>query len=250
MTDPRAVTPKVSGLSAARAVPLALALERYGLSAFFLYLARGEGLQVHRVLMALRAEGTTDGLFLELVRHTLVLSLNLLVGLLLLLGRRPEVPPQTWKEVLVPLGANFFYLAYNLTAWLPAPLTINLWPEAWRQALAWMAFVHGLSGFAFALWAAAALGRSFAVLVEVKSVVTTGPYRYVRHPIYLSYLLQAVGLVLAYGSVAFLTLVAGHVSILVYRARLEEARLSAASALYRAYRERTPFLLPGRPRTA
>jgi len=238
----------LESLKVARVVPLALAFERFGLSAFFLYLALGEAVQVRGHLAALQGGGA-EGHLLEVARHLLIFLLDVLVGLLLLLGRRPLVPPQQWRDLVVPLFANFFYLGYNVTARLPAALTANLWPETWRPALAQAALGLGLVGFSLSLWAAAYLGRSFAVLVAVKPVVTGGPYRFVRHPIYLSYGFHAAALVCAYGSIAFAVLVAGHVALLLYRARLEEDLLVRSSAEYRAYRERTPFLLPGTVRS-
>jgi len=234
-------------LPVARAAPLALAVERYGLSAFFLYLAWGEIAQVRAHHAVLLTGDAPEGLFAEIVKHVLVVLLDLLVGMLLLSSRRPLVPPQEWKDVLVPLAANFFYLAYNLAEWVPAPLSANRWPAAWRMALAHVALYLGLSGFALAIWAILHLGRSFAVLVTVKRVVMRGPYRFVRHPIYLSYVLQTAGFVCAYGSLAFVALVAAHVALLVYRAHLEEARLAAHSDEYRDYRAKTGFLMPRWP---
>jgi protein-S-isoprenylcysteine O-methyltransferase Ste14 len=234
----------VGSPSLARAAPLVLFVERFFLSAFLLYLAWGEAVELRRLQAAFAAPVVPDWLLGELTKHALLFLLDLLVGALLLLSRRSVVPPQAWRDVLVPLAANFFYLAYNLAGWAPAPLQANLWQEAWRGTLARLALVVALVGFLLALWAAAHLGRSFAVLVTLKGVVAHGPYRYVRHPLYLSYLFQAVGLVCAYGSLAFLALAAAHVGLLVHRARLEEALLLASSAEYRLYRERTPFLLP------
>lgn len=236
-----------------RLASLALLLERYVLSLFFLYYAFRQIGAIHSALETLPAR-TGMALyavaFPELVKHVLLLLFDVLVGLLLLLGRSPAVPPQGVREVLVPLVGNFFYLAYNVAGLAPAALTVNRVPSPWQFPLSLVALHLGVLAFALATWAVVHLGRSFAILVSVREVVLRGPYRYVRHPIYLSYLLQMIGFVCAYGSVLVLCLVAAHLAVTVWRARLEEARLSEHSAEYREYMRQTGFLFPrwNRPR--
>jgi protein-S-isoprenylcysteine O-methyltransferase Ste14 len=88
------------------------------------------------------------------------------------------------------------------------------------------------------------LGRSFAVLVSVRKIVSSGPYAYVRHPIYLGYAIDLCGLLLATSSIAMFTLAAGWVLLLIIRARIEEEMLSEADEGYRQYVTRTNFLFP------
>lgn len=51
-----------------------------------------------------------------------------------------------------------------------------------------MGFIVQTISQAFAIWAVLTLRSSFSVLPEAHSIVTTGPYRYVRHPIYTAYM--------------------------------------------------------------
>ncbi len=99
-------------------------------------------------------------------------------------------------------------------------------------------------GPAVAIWAVLYLGRSFGVFVVVRKVILDGPYQWVRHPIYLGYICMLAGLVLANFSAAYFILVPIHIGLLLYRARLEEARLSEHSAEYRQYMKRTGFIFP------
>ena len=58
-------------------------------------------------------------------------------------------------------------------------------------------------GLATRFWAVAALGGAFRTTVEVdpdQAVVTTGPYRWIRHPSYAGLLLIVAGLGLALGN--------------------------------------------------
>ena len=105
-------------------------------------------------------------------------------------------------------------------------------------------------GLATRVWAVAALGGAFRTTVEVdpdQAVVTTGPYRWIRHPSYAGLLLILAGLGLAIGN--WLSLAACLVlplPALVWRIHVEEAELSRVLGDgYRAYRIGTARLIPG-----
>jgi protein-S-isoprenylcysteine O-methyltransferase Ste14 len=88
------------------------------------------------------------------------------------------------------------------------------------------------------------LGRCFGVLPEARGLVTRGPYRWVRHPVYLGELTAATGLVLA-APVALNVLLGTILFIAQFvRMRLEETALRDAFPEYAAYASRTPRLLP------
>lgn len=55
-----------------------------------------------------------------------------------------------------------------------------------------------LVGFIFQVSTKVWLGRCFGLLPETRGIVTTGPYRLVRHPIYFGYLLNHVGFLLSH----------------------------------------------------
>jgi len=78
------------------------------------------------------------------------------------------------------------------------------------------------------------------------SLVTTGPYAYLRHPFYTSYLMFWSGWALATASVWSIVPVAFFVAIYVSAARNEERKFSATALApeYEDYRRRTGFLWP------
>jgi protein-S-isoprenylcysteine O-methyltransferase Ste14 len=104
-------------------------------------------------------------------------------------------------------------------------------------------------GYGIALWGISYLRRSFALMVAVREVVSGGPYAYVRHPMYLGYIFELSGLVLASCSLGMLLAAAGFICLMVVRARLEEGRLIEVSPEYRDYMKRTGFLFPRFHRT-
>ena len=81
-------------------------------------------------------------------------------------------------------------------------------------------------GASLSLISLLAMGRLFGIRPALRGLVTSGPYRFVRHPIYLSYLLADIGYNLQeWNSVTLLLVLVGWVS-LVYRIYAEERVLS------------------------
>jgi protein-S-isoprenylcysteine O-methyltransferase Ste14 len=105
-------------------------------------------------------------------------------------------------------------------------------------------------GLAIRVWAIAALGRAFRTTVEVdpaQAVVTTGPYRWVRHPSYTGLLLIVTGYGLAAGNWLALAVCAVlPLPALLRRIAVEEAELTRVLGdRYRAYQAQTKRLIPG-----
>jgi protein-S-isoprenylcysteine O-methyltransferase Ste14 len=97
---------------------------------------------------------------------------------------------------------------------------------------------------AFLLASVLALGTCFGVLPEARGLVTRGPYRLVRHPVYLGELGVCAGLVIGspttWNLSAAVVLLAGQ----LVRMRLEERALEREFPEYAAYAAHTPRLLP------
>ena len=77
-------------------------------------------------------------------------------------------------------------------------------------------------------------------------LVTTGPYRLVRHPIYLGLALLVMGEALAFGSwPALMIVLSGIVPTFAWRARAEEKLLRRTFAeRYALYQQRTRMIIP------
>jgi protein-S-isoprenylcysteine O-methyltransferase Ste14 len=225
-----------------RAAQFAVFAEKYLLSVLYLYY----GWVQFRV--AWQGLGTAG--FPSLANSLLMCAFQLGVGAALLLNRAPVRLPQNWKEIVLPLAGTYYYLLYNYAGLLPRILQQPLAPASTQTPLAAVALGLSFIGYAIALWGLLHLGRSFALLVSVRGIVTGGPYRYLRHPIYFGYLLHLGSLFLSRTSLGMLLLVAGHVLLTLCRARLEEARLIEHSEAYRAYAARTGFLWPSRRQRA
>ena len=81
-------------------------------------------------------------------------------------------------------------------------------------------------GASLSLVSLLAIGRLFGIRPALRGLVTSGPYRFVRHPMYLSYVLADIGYNLQeWNSVTLLLVFVGWIS-LVYRIHAEERLLS------------------------
>jgi protein-S-isoprenylcysteine O-methyltransferase Ste14 len=88
------------------------------------------------------------------------------------------------------------------------------------------------------------LGKSFSILAEARRLVTEGPYRIVRHPLYLCEGVALVGVTLqALSPLAVLIAIAA-VMVQCRRMINEEAILKATFPEYRIYAAKTSFLIP------
>jgi protein-S-isoprenylcysteine O-methyltransferase Ste14 len=113
----------------------------------------------------------------------------------------------------------------------------------------WVGAVLGAAGIPFAYWVFRTIGRNVSETVLTKAtheLVTDGPYRWVRHPLYTvgSSLFVAASLLAANWFIGAFT-VAVIVMILLVVIPKEEANLiDTFGEAYRAYRKRTGRLLP------
>jgi protein-S-isoprenylcysteine O-methyltransferase Ste14 len=92
------------------------------------------------------------------------------------------------------------------------------WPTA---GLVLVTLAAGLS-----LVSLLAMGRRFGIRPALRALVTSGPYRFVRHPMYLSYVLADIGYNLQEWNFVTLLLVFVGWASLVYRIHAEERVLS------------------------
>jgi protein-S-isoprenylcysteine O-methyltransferase Ste14 len=105
-----------------------------------------------------------------------------------------------------------------------------------------------LAGLLVAGWAVRTLGSSMTVLPrprEQHELITRGPFRWVRHPVYSGVLLTALGACLISGSWIALALSLCLFVLFDLKARREEAWLAQRYPQYLEYRRRTRKFVPG-----
>ena len=102
-----------------------------------------------------------------------------------------------------------------------------------------------LFGSSAAVFTLLRLGGSFSVMAEARRLVTSGPYRFVRHPLYLSEELAVFGLFMQFFSVWTTIILALQIAFQLRRMHNEEAILAEILPEYAAYRNKTSRLIPG-----
>jgi len=112
----------------------------------------------------------------------------------------------------------------------------------------WLLFLSaGLAflGNGLALIVLGQLGRSFSIMSEARQLVTDGPYRIVRHPLYLTEEIAIIGICLPYWGWPMALLFLVHLAAQLVRLGNEERVLSDTFADYADYARRTARLIPG-----
>ena len=155
------------------------------------------------------------------------------VVVVLLVFRRPSrsVSRRPW-DWFVGLGGAFCVLLVRPRGSIP------LLPDAIGAAFQ-------VAGTAFELYGKVALGRSFGIVPANRGVVIGGPYRLVRHPIYLGYLATHLGFLVSNWSTYNAAI---YVITYCFQAAriLSEERILMESDEYRDYCGRVPYrLIPG-----
>lgn len=104
-----------------------------------------------------------------------------------------------------------------------------------------------VAGLGLAVWARLYIGRNWGMPMtqrQAPDLVTTGPYRFIRHPIYTGIILAAVGTAVA-TSLVGLIVVAVIAGFFVYSATREEKFLAGEFPdAFPAYKAKTKMLIP------
>jgi protein-S-isoprenylcysteine O-methyltransferase Ste14 len=124
------------------------------------------------------------------------------------------------------------------------PLLVLAAPRAAAPASALLS-AFGLIGVIASIGVILWLGRSFSVLPQARGLVTDGPYRHIRHPLYLAEFLvifsRAFELAQPWPFIVMTLVLASQIA----RMHFEERILCETYPDYRAYMRRTARLIPG-----
>lgn len=91
-------------------------------------------------------------------------------------------------------------LGWRITSWASAMLPLAALPDGTQVIQTWASTILAVVGLSLAIWALVNLGRAFGIAPADRGLVTSGPYRWLRHPAYAGEVLSVLGYVL--GSVS------------------------------------------------
>lgn len=154
--------------------------------------------------------------------------------------------------ILATLRPAGLLLWLGVIAYLANPAWMRWSSVALPAWLRWAGFVVFGLGLALLTWTLRGLGTNLTDTVVTRrahTLVTQGPYRWVRHPFYDAMALLIAGIALIAANWFMLLTGAVVFSLLAVRSRTEEAHLLARFGdSYRDYRERTGRFVPRRNR--
>jgi protein-S-isoprenylcysteine O-methyltransferase Ste14 len=148
-----------------------------------------------------------------------------------------------WLRIIIALGIYFIfrekiYASFFKSHTLP---TVN-------PIIGAIGALLTIIGVTIAIWARLYLGTNWGMpmtLKENRELVTGGPYKYIRHPIYAGMMLAMTGAVLALGLWWLFTVFVVYFLYFIYSATSEEKILAKEFPHeYPAYRKRTQMLIP------
>lgn len=154
-----------------------------------------------------------------------------------------------------PLSSRLTYMLALLAGgllitWHHSPwgelLDLRLWPRSMLSYL--IGFAALVAGLAFSVWARVHLGRNWSGNVTVKEgheLIRTGPYAYVRHPIYTGILTAVLGTAICSGTLRAALGLAIIAAALLVKLRAEERFMRETfPGQYEKYCEEVPALIP------
>ena len=172
--------------------------------------------------------------FLDLLSSLSTLVYFTLVIVLVFVRRMPIAKSTgLWPRIVAIVGAN---LEVALGTLHPISLPLSL------KVLSTALVMFGTGAEIVVLvW----LGRSFSIFPEARRLVLEGPYRWIRHPLYLTAAIATVGIAMGYAQPWAALLVLVTFGFQIRRMRNEERVLAATFPEYAAYAMRTARLIPG-----
>jgi len=130
-----------------------------------------------------------------------------------------------------------------------SPAWIKVLSVSFPGWLRWAGFALGLASLTFWWWTQVGLGKEWSPQLQLRNehhLVTTGPYRRIRHPLYTAMFGYGIGLALVTANWVFIVFALVVIGSMAARVpREEQMMIQAFGDEYKAYMRRTGRFLPG-----
>jgi protein-S-isoprenylcysteine O-methyltransferase Ste14 len=175
----------------------------------------------------------------------------LLIAISFLVRFQPKARASDGRVILITLFTAFAPFIFVLwmgpmLGWFNPTWEANYNDFLWRNPITWQSALTGsvliTLGNIIDVWGYLVLCRSFGIIPEARELKTTGPYRFVRHPVYLGQFLAQAGVLLFFARMhaVWIGLYCVFVGLQLYRSKLEDRVLANAfGEEYEAWRRRT-----------
>lgn len=156
-------------------------------------------------------------------------------------------PARLYSPVFLVIS-SLIAIVVCVLLWRPIVTNLPGWAQVTALIVGTLLYFPGIG---LILWGRLTLGRFHNVsstqgvqLFADHQLITTGPFAYVRHPMYLGFWMAALGGLLLYGTWTMAMILLG-APVFVKRARREEeALVSAFGEDYETYRRKVPAFIP------
>ncbi len=168
------------------------------------------------------------------------------------IGRQPNVRPRGTREKLLWLGWMLVVVTWVVLPFVVDPDSTSLWLQLNPYLLQTSGLVPGIAlvvaGYAGTHWCYASMGDTWRMGIdrgEKTELVTRGPYRMVRHPIYVFQGVMLIGVVVLLPAPLAFIILPVHLACVWVKATDEEAHLvTVHGQSYVDYCAQTGRLLP------
>jgi len=162
-------------------------------------------------------------------------------------GGHGQESKRVWRQTI--LGFGLTLLLFAALCFLPFAERRGIGVLGVSAGLRWVGVVLCATGYGLVFGSGLALGRQYSAEVTIQKdhhLITTGLYRYIRHPRYLGILCLCLGASLVYRSWIGLLLGVLVLAMLLMRVRDEEALMQREfGAEWEEYCKRSWRMIPG-----
>ena len=142
------------------------------------------------------------------------------------------------REILIPLAGSVLPFAL-----IPSPPHRLITSQI---NYVYMVFIWMTITTALTVWGLWTLRRSFSITVEARELVTGGPYRFIRHPVYLGEMLSAAAVTAFRFSLINILFFILFVAIQLFRSKMEEEKLDRVFPGYFDFAAKVFWFWPNR----
>jgi len=166
---------------------------------------------------------------------------DLVLGIAFLVRRPAKARLAGWGPRSATYSGTFLMPVFLAFAGSRYPSWAGVTPVAWAVKIGYCLW---LVGVVLGIWTVWELRYSFSLEPQARELVRTGPYRVARHPIYVAYVLQYLGMWLGHFTLPFGIALLAWLGLIAARVHYEEMVLEGTFPEYAEYRRQVGLFGP------